>query len=249
MHIRILRKISNNQYSRWNQQRLSPSWLVRWLVRWLVGDKLFSSHTGHHMGHGAVGAGEGVVNVHEYSLERGWGHDVGRGQRGSQVGNNFLGKPKVFSSPVVYDAGLLLLEKPRIQENPYKGKIVCCVSSVLNHRSIPAIVFYLNGPHLYSNVECGHEKQGGHLVQTLSRGRLFSRLVIVQDTDTTQGWEVHGDIAGAPRRPQTPPILSKTRPPLMTKSPGLPLPLTLSCNTKTSMPLQSLIFRVSFAHP
>ena len=35
-------KISNNQYSRWNQQRLSPGRLV--------GDKLFSSHTGHHMG-------------------------------------------------------------------------------------------------------------------------------------------------------------------------------------------------------
>ena len=40
------------------------------------------------------GSGEGVV--HEYSLERGWGHDVGRGQRGSQVGNYFLGNPKVF---------------------------------------------------------------------------------------------------------------------------------------------------------
>ena len=67
-------------------------------------------------------------------------------------------------------------------------------STVLTHHSIPAIVFDVNcPPHLYSNVECGHEKQGGHLVQTLSRGRLFSRLVIVQDTDTTQGWEVHGD--------------------------------------------------------
>ena len=39
-------KISNNQYSRWNQQHLPPGWLVGWLV----GDKLFSSHTGHHMG-------------------------------------------------------------------------------------------------------------------------------------------------------------------------------------------------------
>ena len=107
--------------------------------------------------------------------------------------------------------------------------------TVLNHHSIPAIVFDVNCPHLYSNVECGHEKQGGHLVQTLSRGRLFSRLVIVQDTDTTQGWEVHGDIAGAPRRPRTPPILCETRPPLMTKSPGLPLPLTLSYKSKASM--------------
>ena len=78
-------KISNNQYSCWNQQRLSPSWLV--------GDKLFSSHTGHHMGQWGLGR-----VVHEYSLERGWGHDVGRGQRGSQVGNNFLDNPKVFPS-------------------------------------------------------------------------------------------------------------------------------------------------------
>ena len=104
---------------------------------------------------------------------------------------------------------------------------MCCVATVLlNHHSIMAIVLIVNCPHLYSNVECGHEKQGGHLVQTLSRGRLFSRLVIVQDTDTTQGWEVHRDIAGAPKRPQTPPILPKTRPrpPLMTKGPGLPYP-------------------------
>ena len=130
---------------------------------------------------------------------------------------------KVFPSLVVYNG---ILENYRIQVNPKKGKIVCCVAAVLNHHSILAIVFDVNCPHLYSNVECGHEKQGGHLVQTLSRGRLFSRLVIVQDTDTTQGWKVHGDIAGAPRRPRTPPILSKTRPrpPLMTKSPGLPYP-------------------------
>ena len=121
-------------------------------------------------------------------------------------------------------------------------------STVLAHHSIPAIVFDVNCPHLYSNVECGHEKQGGHLVQTMSRGRLFSRAVIVQDTDTTQGWEVHGDIAGAPRRPRTPPISPKNRPPLMTKSPGLPLPLHHSCKSKTSMSPQSPIFRVSFAH-
>ena len=115
-----------------------------------------------------MGTWEGVV--HEYSLERGWGHDVGWGQRGSQVGNNFLGNPKVFPSLVVYD-GFLFLEKPRIQENPFKGKIMCCVTTVLNHHSILAIVLIVDCPHLYSNVECGHEKQGGHLVQTLSRGR------------------------------------------------------------------------------
>ena len=120
-------------------------------------------------------------------------------------------------------------------------------SMILIHHSIPAIVPDVNCPHLYSNVECGHEKQGGHLVQTLSRGRLFSRLVIVQDTDTTQGWEVHGDIAGAPRRPRTPPILCKTRSSLMTKSPGLSLPPHHSWKSKTSMSPQSPIFRVSFA--
>ena len=136
-----------------------PGWLVGW------GQIVFVSYRSPH---GAVGTGEGVV--HEYSLERGWGHDVGWGQRGSQVGNNFLGNPKVFSSLVVYD-GFLLLDKYKIQENLYKGKIVCCVTTVLNHHSIPAIVFDVNCPHLYSNVECGHEKQGGHLVQTLSRGR------------------------------------------------------------------------------
>ena len=67
--------------------------------------------------------GLGMV-VHEYSLERGWGQDVGwgSGQRGSQVGNNLLGNPKVFSSPIVYN-GFLLLDKYRIQENLFKGKI------------------------------------------------------------------------------------------------------------------------------
>ena len=78
-------KIGNNQYNRWNQQRLSPGWLAGW------GQIVFVSYRSPH---GAVGTGEGVV--HEYSLERGWGHDVGWGQRGSQVGYNVLGKPKSF---------------------------------------------------------------------------------------------------------------------------------------------------------
>ena len=156
-------KISNNRNSRWNHQCLSPGWLVGWLVGW--GQIDFVSYRSPH----GVGSVVGLV-VHEYSLERGWGHDVGRGQRGSQVANNFLGNPKVFPSPVVYD-GVLLLDKYKIQENLYKGKIVCCVPTVLNHHSIPAIVLNVDCPHLYSNVERGHEKQGGHLVQTLSRGR------------------------------------------------------------------------------
>ena len=60
MHIRILWKISNNQYSRWNQQRLSPGRLV--------GDKLFSSHTGHHMGQWGLGMGL-FMNIHSKEVE------------------------------------------------------------------------------------------------------------------------------------------------------------------------------------
>ena len=55
---------------------------------------------------------------------------------------------KVFPSLVVYN-GILFLENYRIQVNPKKGKIVCCVAAVLNHHSILAIVFDVNCPHLF----------------------------------------------------------------------------------------------------
>ena len=91
-------------------QSLEPTASVSWSVGW--GQIVFVSYRSPH---GAVGTGEGVV--HEYSLERGWGHDVGRGQRGSQVGNYFFGQSQSFPILIVYD-GFLFPETPRIQENP-----------------------------------------------------------------------------------------------------------------------------------
>ena len=72
-------------------------WLVGWFVGW--GQIVFVSYRSSH---GAVGTGEGAVqfmNIHSKEVgDMTWG-----GASGVQVGNNFLGKPKVFPSLVVYD--------------------------------------------------------------------------------------------------------------------------------------------------
>ena len=115
-------------------QSLEPSVSVPWLVGWLVGwlgtncFRFIPITTW-----GWVGGGVGCSWIFTGKRLGTW---RGVGPAGFSGGQQFFGQTQSSPSLVVYD-GFLLLESYRIQENLYKGKIVCCVATLLlNHHSI-----------------------------------------------------------------------------------------------------------------